>query len=56
MINVRRSVPPVIVRGNWKHLRIIQQTTEQNTGKARHEEPAEHSRTAHCALLRKILI
>ena len=42
--------------GNWKHLRIIQKTPEQHTEKARHEDYAENSRTAHCALLRKLLI
>jgi hypothetical protein len=47
MWNVKTKVIPII-KGNWKHLKIIQNIPEPHTGKARNKGTTENSHTGHC--------
>jgi hypothetical protein len=46
--NAKTKVIPVILRGNWNHLKIIHKIPQQRTGKAQNQGTRENSYTGHC--------
>jgi hypothetical protein len=42
-----KKIPILIIKGNWKHNKIIQKICQRHTGKARHQET---TKTAYLAL------
>jgi uncharacterized protein YdaU (DUF1376 family) len=45
MFNVKNKSDASNKRGNWKHLKIVQEISEQHTEKARHQGTTENSHT-----------
>jgi hypothetical protein len=48
MCNVQTKVIPLIIGGDWNHLKITPNTRMQNSGKARSYGSTENSHKGHC--------
>ena len=49
MWNVIVTVIPVIMGGNWNHLKIIHKIPQKHTRKARNQGATKNSHIGHCA-------